>query len=146
VIHIVPLLVGASIVLQGGLNRVLAGRIGLAPTVVVNAAVFAVACGAMWGLSAARPDWFPAGFAPSGERWQPKLWHVVPGLCGAVIVVGVPWAIGSLGATRVFITVVVAQVVGSALWDALVEGAAPSAMRLVGCGIAVAGVALASLR
>ncbi|MCB9777722.1 MAG: DMT family transporter [Alphaproteobacteria bacterium] len=145
-IWVVPLVVGTLAVIQGGLNRMLAERYGLVPVVGLNAVVFGLAIAVLGGVVVARPDWFPASWAPTGARWQPKLWHVVPGLCGFALVAGIPWAIGHLGAVRVFVGIVVAQVVASALWDGLVEGTPPTPLRIAGAVVAILGVVLASWR
>lgn len=141
---IVPVLVGASTVLQGGLNAVVSERWGLAATVLFNNAAILVMSLALWVGVWAAPSYFPAFFVDRGAWSDVRWWWLVPALCGLVIVGGIPWAMDRLGALPVLVGIVAAQMVGSLIWDAVVYGEPIRWMRLAGAALAVAGVALAS--
>ena len=70
---------------------------------------------------------------------------ILPGIFGFCIIAGIPWAISKLGAAKVFVGIVVAQVTVSMLWDTLVDGKPLSWMRLAGALLAIVGVALVSM-
>jgi uncharacterized membrane protein YdcZ (DUF606 family) len=136
---VVPLLVGVATVLQGTLNRWLMDRWGLAAAVCVSSVVFGVVSVTVLGAAWARPHWFPRSFAPTGSLSDLSWWFVLPGLFGLVIVFGAPWAIGQLGAARVFVAIVAAQMGASLVWDALAEGIPPTTTRIAGVMLAVVG-------
>ena len=140
----IPVIVGAMTVLQGGLNKQLGGSMGLAAAVLLTCAVTTVIGAALYGWVRIAPDSAPAffrgDFSLSAMRW----WMLVPGLCGFAVVIGIPWAIPQLGAAKVFVGMVAAQLVGSVLWDALIESQAPTKMKLIGVVTTLIGVVIAS--
>ncbi len=134
--------IGSLGVLQGTLNRLVAVRTGLAGALAMNTLVFTLLTVAFVVVVRLRPDWFPEYF-----RWTehgPQAWHVLPGLCGALLVVGLPWVIAEIGAVPVFVAIIAAQVVGSAAWDTVVEGSPPGPVRILGLILATIGVLLAA--
>lgn len=141
---LIPLLVGASTVVQGGLNAIVSSRWGLAATVVFNNAIILALSVLLWGLVLVAPHWFPAFFADKGSWSDVRWWWLVPALGGLVIVGGIPWAMDRLGALPVLIGIVAAQMIGGLLWDALVLGQPIQWMRVGGASLALAGVVLAS--
>ncbi len=145
-ILLLPVVVGALVVLQGNLNRLVAAKHGLAFAMGVNTIVFALSCLGLIAAVRAFPGVFPAGFAWRTDGYRFAIWHLFPGLCGFALVAGIPFAIAHLGPVRVFVGVVVAQVVASVLWEAIVDGHRPAPARLAGVGLALVGVLLASRR
>lgn len=143
-IWIVPFAVGASTVLQAALNKRVMGDWGLAPAVLFNTAVFLAVSLAFLAWTHAAPQQFPDGFAPAGDWSQVRWWWILPGLFGMVIVVGSPWAIRELGAARLFVGVVAAQMIGSLLWDACFEARPLNWQRLTGSVLALAGAWLST--
>lgn len=141
-----PLLIGALGVLQNTLNRQLSPAFGLPWLLLINGLVLA-ACGILFFLSIRilPPDSLPPIYRMSaGARlFEPA--SLVPGLFGFFIIASAPWAIERMGATRVFIGIIAAQLLVSMLWDWLVESASVSAWRLVGAALALLGAALAAL-
>lgn len=143
---LVPLLVGAATVLQGGLNRMVSDKWGLAATVLFNNLVLAVISIGVWGIVRGAPTLFPTFFGDRGSWGDLRWWWIVPALCGLVIVGGIPWAISRLGALTVLVGIVAAQMVVGLVWDAWVEGQPATVLRIVGAALAVGGVALASYK
>ncbi len=140
------LLIGAAAVLQGALNRKVAAVWGLPAAIALNALVL-LPC-ALGLLALARAGVLPGELLrPRAEAFvNPRGWYLLPGLLGMFIVTALPLAIGRIGATQVFVTVVAGQMVASLAWDRGVEGIAPSALRLFGVGLVTVGAYLASIR
>ena len=69
---------------------------------------------------------------------------IIPGICGFAVVIGIPWAIPQLGAAKVFVGIVAAQLLGSVLWDALFEDRTPTPLKIVGVVTTLIGVLIAS--
>jgi transporter family-2 protein len=136
-------IVGLVSVLQGGLNRRVMAHWGLTHAVLLNNLVLLGVSIALVMAARSFPGRFPPEFAPralAGGAW----WYALPGLCGMVIVIGIPWAIAHLGAAQVFVAIVAAQLAGSLCWDVGIEGRALSVARIAGVVLALAGAWLAS--
>jgi transporter family-2 protein len=73
-------------------------------------------------------------------------WYAVSGILGIIIVSGLSWSIGNVGALTVFVLIVLGQIIGSALADQFGLFGSPmkplNTLRLVSIGIIVAGVLL----
>jgi len=65
---------------------------------------------------------------------------------GYSIILGLPYAMTELGALKVFVGFVAAQVITSLLWDGFVDGIEMTAYRVLGATLSIAGVVLVSLR
>lgn len=140
---LVPLLLGVVAVFQATLNRQIAQAWGFAPAVLLNALVV-VALGLVFlGYCALRgPD---SGFLRvSFDQSLVRAWWLLPGIFGFAIVLGMPWAVARLGALPMFVSLVAAQVVTSAVWDHFAEGIPLTAPRVLGALLAVTGVGLVS--
>ncbi|MEE9382913.1 MAG: DMT family transporter [Nannocystaceae bacterium] len=143
---IIPLVLGALAVLQAALNRRILIHLGLSYTVILNATVLFLVSSAFAVLVRRFPDLFPAAFRGELATHSFRWWFLVPGCCGFFLVSGVPWTFSKVGALQVFVGIVAAQVVASALWDASIEGHPLTPARIAGGMLAVAAVALVSWR
>jgi transporter family-2 protein len=145
-ISLVPLLCGLAVVAQAGLNRRFAGQWGLLSAVLMNMVVATVATFAVYVVARSVPGFWPEAAAPGGSsRFFDgfTVWHLLPGLCGVLIVVGMPWAMGRLGAVQSALLLMAAQLLTSLVWDAMVEGRPATLARVVGSALAFAGAAIA---
>jgi transporter family-2 protein len=141
----VAVVLGFIAVLQVTINRHIALRWGLAGAVLLNGLVLTLAASLLFAVVRARGVQgflLREGAALSDARW----WWVLPGLFGLSLVALLPWAAHHVGFQRVFVGLVAAQMVGSLLWDLLVEKIPVTAPRGVGAVLAVASVALVSSR
>ena len=146
-ISLVPLLCGLAVVAQAGLNRRFAGQWGLLSAVLMNMVVATVATFAVYMVARSVPGFWPEAAAPAGGQGRffdgLTVWHLLPGLCGVVIVVGMPWAISRLGAVQSALLLMGAQLLTSLVWDAMVEGRPVTLARGVGTAVAFVGAAIA---
>jgi uncharacterized membrane protein YdcZ (DUF606 family) len=140
---LVPVVLGMMAVAQVTLNGRVALHWGLAPAAVLNTvvALSAAICFALWcAYRGPSVGLYRFNVDASLLRW----WWFLPGLFGFSLVAGMPWAVTQIGALATFVALIGAQMVGSILWDGLVEGTALTLPRMLGAAFAVAGVALTS--
>lgn len=141
---IIPLLIGSFGVLQNTLNKNIAANMGLPLALVINNIVLLLSSLFFFFiLKLPGDDRLPGIFRTklTENFWNPQ--YVVPGLLGFFIIVTAPWSIEKVGATKVFVMIIVAQVVTSLAWDYWVESTAMPPMRLAGALIAAIGAFIA---
>lgn len=139
------IVLGIAVVLQVSINRQIALRWGLAPAVLLNALVLTAAASLFYVVARLQGS---GGFVlrtePSlGEmRW----WWILPGVFGFALVTLLPWATHNIGFQRVFVALIATQLTASVLWDITFERIPFSIPVAVAVVLAVACVALVSLR
>jgi transporter family-2 protein len=139
---LIPGFLGVAAVLQGGLNRQIAARVGLPNTVLLSATMLLLASLALWVVAYRMPAALPWYLQLKGHRGLFAAWWVVPGLLGLALVLGIPFAIERVGAFPVFLGVLAGQLLTSLVWDALLEGRPLTPMKVCGALLALAGAAL----
>ena len=142
---LLPVVIGAAVVVQAGMNRQIANLWGLGGAVLLNSVVVLLLSVAVFAVIRIKPDLFPQFLhwpeQPEGFAW----WRgFLPGLLGITIVLGLPWAFARLGALEVILTVMVAQVIASLVWDARIESIPAHPLRIAGALVALAGATLAT--
>lgn len=145
--YLMPIMVGIVGVIQGGLNQRLGDKIGLLGAVAMNNAVgfifsMLLMFGVLYGIGSTKGMF---SIDPSGLK-SLQWWFWIPGICGFLVVLGIPFSMKSLGATKVFLLIIAAQLVSSILWDFFVEGLGVSWERLVGSALALSGAYLVVFR
>lgn len=138
---IVAVTLGSCAVIQAAANRRISSEWGLAPTIFLNGSVVILMCVAFY--FAARRGWVDA-IGSEARLSQMQMWWVLPGVFGFLLITGLPWAVGKIGATQVFVGVVFAQMATSLIWDRLAEGLELSWQRVLGVCLCAAGVAFAT--
>jgi uncharacterized membrane protein YdcZ (DUF606 family) len=142
---ILSLVIGAVGVFQNTLNKKLSEVMSLPLALVVNNLIL-LACSVSLFLAV---KFFPEAQLPELLRtkgnWQAGGWKILlPGIFGFFIIAVAPWAIEKAGATKVFIGIIVAQIVASILWDYFAENVPASPIRLAGALLAFLGAILAT--
>lgn len=145
-IVVLTFFLGAIAVLQGALNRIIAGSWGLAPAIVLNNCVILAAGLVLFGAVKFYPEIFPEGLRDKAGFTSFSWYYVLPGLCGLVLVAGIPFAIGKIGAANVFIGIVCAQMVASLIWDKVVEGIPLTWTRTAGAFFAILGAVMLRIK
>jgi len=142
---VLPLFVGTFSVVQNALNKQISNRISLPLSLLLNNAfVLLLSIAFFFALRTVPDETLPAMFRTRNGITDPSAKFLVPGLCGFLLITLAPFAIERAGATRVFIGIVVAQIVVSMLWDSYAEAIPLTPTRLAGAGLAMAGAWLAS--
>lgn len=141
---LVALVLGATTVLQAGLNRRIAIEWGLAPTVFLNALTVLVLGTLFYFL--ALYGWLGASTAQGARLAAWRWWWLLPGICGFALVAGLPWVVARVGALHVYVGVVAAQMCASLLWDVWIEGIGFSWVRATGAAMAIVAVAFVAWR
>lgn len=139
---LVAFFIGAGTVAQGGINKDIGKSWGLASAVLFNNTIVAILSLLIFILVKIMPQKFPELFRPSETTFTFQWHYIIPALCGLAVVVGIPWAINQIGAVKVFLVMIAAQIIASVLWDLYVEGISLSSVRIVGILLAIAGTLL----
>lgn len=138
---LLPITLGLSVVLQGILNRKIGLAWGLPPVILLNGIVFFIFCVVYYLAAKLLPDYVP-GAAAGTDDLDFKGWYLLPGLCGFLIVFGVPLSLQLQGPLKTFITMIVAQVVFSLILENLIAGEPPGNMKIIGAVIATIGAVM----
>ena len=140
---VLAVVLGVVAVIQAAINRQIALRWGLAPAATLNTGIATVAAAIFLGSFVALGG---ASFAlQSSVRLADFRWYwVLPGIFGFLLVAGIPWAVHHVGALRVFVGIVAAQMVASVVLDHFAEGIPLTTTRGAGALLAVASVLLVS--
>lgn len=145
IFFLLPFVIGALTVVQTILNRNMGMRFGWPVAGMINnsfgflfALILVLVLSLFFaGKGLARVDEF-------------KWWFFIPGCIGMLFVMGVPYSVHQIGASKTFILLVTSQILFGLLWDfwnSAVDGGthSVSTLRLVGVGITLVGAMVVSL-
>lgn len=138
------LLMGAASLFQGGLNRHIATQWGFVGAAFLNTLVILVVVSTIYGISRWYPDVLPKVLQDKHSFSNISWWYVIPGLSGLFLILGMPWVISKIGALKLFLGFVAAQLVGSVIWDACMEGIPVTTIRVAGVALSFLAVWLVS--
>jgi len=136
---LLPFAVGICSVMQGVLNRRMAGDWGIGWAILLNSLVVIVLAVGLVAFNI-YPGRMSFGEMVSSLKW----WHFLPGFFGMAIIVFIPLSISKLGALNSFLILISSQILVSGLWDKLVEGMTLSWTRMLGASLALLGAWLAT--
>ncbi len=136
------LAMGLASLFQGGLNRQIATHWGFVGAAFLNTLVILVVISIIYGVSRWYPDALPRVLQDNDSFSRISWWYVIPGLSGLFLILGMPWVISKIGALNLFMGFVAAQLLGSVVWDACVEGIPVSVIRIAGVGLSFLAVLL----
>src|SRR5688500_13267968 len=103
---VLTVFLGIVAVLQGAINRLVASAWGLTPAILLNNLVILVLGFLFYAAVKFYPEWFPESFADKAGFTQWSWYYFLPGLCGLIIITGIPFAISKIGAAEVFVGIV----------------------------------------
>nr|BDT27893.1 DMT family transporter [Bacteriovorax sp. HI3] len=144
-IMLLPLMIGSVGILQGTINRHVATHIGVAQATLISNAVTVLICIAFYALVKSVPSLVPDFFQVKAPLTTYKWWFIFPPIFGFCIVTGIPLAFAKLGAVKVTVLLVAAQMVTSVVWDIFVEDIGLNMMKFAGILCALVSVVLITL-
>ena len=139
---ILTLILGVIGIFQGGLNRQMATYMGVVQAVFLGNIITTAIAFIVFLWVRHYPSLFPAFFHIRSSLLDLKWWYVFPGIFGFFIVAGLPFVIYKIGAVKVTILLVVAQIVASVLWDLVVEKIPLNGLKVLGLSLACLSVIL----
>lgn len=137
---LLPLALGAIGILQGALNRIMSNNIGMSWMLIIGNIITLLVCLAFFLIVKTQPQLFP-DFVKVKEL-SFKWWYLIPGIFGFLFVAGLPLAIYKLGAVKVTVGMIAAQMMTSVFWDIYVEGIPFSVNKGVGIIFAIMSVVM----
>lgn len=140
----ISITMGIASLLQGGINRQIASQWGFVGAAFLNTLVILVIVSALYVASRWYPDLLPKVLHDRGSFSRIQWWYIIPGLAGLFLILGMPWVISKIGALNLFMGFVSAQLAGSLIWDACMEGIPLSAIRVTGVALSFVAVWLVS--
>ena len=142
---LIPLFIGCAGILQGTMNRQVAMHIGVAQATLITNAVTVLICIGFYFLVKAQPQLVPEFFQVKAPLSTYKWWFIFPPIFGFCIIAGIPFAFAKLGAVKVTVLLIAAQMATSVVWDFFVEGIALNTLKIAGVICALISVALITL-
>lgn len=143
--YVLPLIVGLSVVLQGTFNRGMAFQYGLSTAVLFNAAVFGLFCVLLYAIARYAPNSLPEFLqiksSESSFQWK----YILPGFCGFLIVLSIPWSLVKIGPANTFVLAVAAQIVLGLVVESIDQQSLPGIMKLSGAALVLVGGIIVSM-
>ena len=141
---ILTLFLGAVGIFQGGLNRQMASHMGVVQAVFLGNLITTSIAFAIFMWARHNPSFFPVFFQIKSPLLALKWWYVFPGIFGFCVVAGLPFVIYKIGAVKVTILLIVAQMIASIFWDLTVEKIPLTFLKVLGLFLAGLSVLLVS--
>ena len=133
-------LTGAVIVAQGGLNRKITTTWGLSGAILLTSILVLIFSIVFYWICIVNPKLLPESFNPKVDFSSFQWWYIIPSVCGFIIICAIPALIPTIGASNVFLCIVIGQLFFSVLWDLQFESTAPTPQKLIGIGVAILGI------
>lgn len=137
---IIPLILGSITILQGAINKQVAGKLGVVHTALIGNAATLVICIAVYFWAKQNEETLPPILKVKMPITTYEWWFIFPAIFGFLIVAGMPLAISKLGAVKVTVGLVAAQMITSSLWDIFVESTPLNWQKAIGILLALSSV------
>lgn len=135
----IPVVLGFAVVIQGLLNRWIGVQFGLATAVLINAAVFFVLSLCFYAMAHYTPNLVPEFLQVKSSSEPFKISFLIPGICGFLLVLGLPWALQNIGTAGTFLTLIATQIFVSFLMDLFYFEMPFSIVKAIGAGLIFVG-------
>ena len=142
---LIPLVIGCVGILQGTINRQVANHIGVAQATLISNVFTLLICIVFYFLVITTPSLVPDFFQIKAPITTFKWWFIFPPIFGFCIVAGMPFAFAKLGAVKVSVLLIAAQMVTSVVWDIYVEDIGINLMKFAGIIFALISVVFITL-
>lgn len=138
---LIPIAVGISGILQGGFNRNMSNNMSLTSALLIGNVLVLLYSLILYVGVYKFPDSFPEMFRLRDSLPNFKWWYIIPSICGFIIISGIPLGISKIGAVKVTVLIVVAQMITSIIWDLSVEKLPVNTMKALGLFFSLIAVA-----
>ncbi|MFA6237680.1 MAG: DMT family transporter [Bacteriovorax sp.] len=142
---LLPILLGCIGILQGAVNGQISNTIGVTQAVLITNIVCLIICIVFYFFVRSYAHLVPEFFQLKAPLLTYKWWYIFPALFGFLIIAGMPYAIAKLGAVKVTVGLIAAQMVTSVLWDIMVEDISLNIMKFIGIIFAFLSVTFITL-
>lgn len=142
---LLPLFLGCIGILQGTLNSQISNTIGVTQASLITNIGTVIICLSFYFVVRAYSHLVPEFFQIKAPITTYKWWFLFPPLFGFLIIAGMPYAIMKLGAVKVTVGLIAAQMITSVVWDMMVEGISLNIMKFIGIIFAFLSVTFITL-
>jgi transporter family-2 protein len=142
---LLPVGLGVVGILQGAINRQVSTHIGVAQATLITNLATVIICIGFYFFAKQYSQLIPAIFQVKAPFTTYKWWFIFPPIFGFLIVAGMPYAISELGAVKVTVGLIAAQMVTSVCWDIFVEGINLNPLKIAGIIFAFISVVFITL-
>lgn len=142
---LLPVLLGCVGILQGAINGQISNTIGVTQATLITNVGSVIICVAFYFIVRSYSHLVPDFFQIKAPITTYKWWYVFPPLFGFMIIAGMPFAIAKLGAVKVTVGLIAAQMLTSVLWDIMVLDISLNIMKVVGILFAFLSVTFITL-
>lgn len=142
---LLPILLGCIGILQGAVNGQISNTIGVTQATLITNIACLIICFVFYFFVRSYSHLVPEFFQIKAPLSTYKWWYVFPPLFGFLIIAGMPYSIAKLGAVKVTVGLIAAQMVTSVLWDIMVEDISLNIMKFIGIIFAFLSVTFITL-
>lgn len=142
---LIPLFLGTITILQGAINKQVAGKLGVIQTALIGNAATLIICIIAYFWARQNEESLPPILKIKMPLTTYEWWYIFPAIFGFFIVAGMPLAISKLGAVKVTVGLVAAQMITSSLWDIFVESTPLNWQKALGILLALSSVLVIQL-
>lgn len=142
---LLPILLGCVGILQGAVNGQISNTIGVAQTTLITNIGTVAICLVFYFMVKSYAHLFPEYFQIKAPLATYKWWYIFPPLFGFLIIAGMPFAIAKLGAVKVTVGLIAAQMITSVVWDMMVQDIGLNLMKVIGIVFAFLSVTFITL-
>ncbi len=143
--YFLPIALGVTVLTQGILNRQIGAAWGLSTAVLINAAVFFLLSAGLFLLGKYWPGVLPEFLRYRDAGTGFKMTFLIPGICGFILVLGLPWALQNIGPSKSFLLLIASQILASLITDQWIFSQPVPAMKWLGGAITIVGAAVVVL-
>jgi bacterial/archaeal transporter family-2 protein len=142
---LLSIMAGCFAVVQAGMNKVISQSWGFSSALLLNGIVFLLFNFLMFLAVWLQPKVFSSDYLLQGRLTDFRLWWIVPGICGFLLVTGLAISLSKIGALQTFVICIAAQILCGVLWDMMIEGKTLTLMRVVGAVITLVGAVVTTV-
>lgn len=137
---LIPIVLGCLGILQGTINKEVSQYVGVSQAILFTNVGSIFFCTAFYFFVKHYAQHVPEMFHIKAPLTYFRWWFIFPALMGFLIVGGMPFAISELGAVKVTVGLIAAQMLTSVVWDIWIENIELNVMKVFGIFFALLSV------